>query len=201
MPTLLRIDASPRGQAAHSVRLADEVMTKLIAREPDLAVIHRRLVSSEPAIDAAYADAMIAHRTAEASRGVAALSTSEELVGELERSDRLLISTPMHNYTVPAALKIWIDQVVRIGRTFQSTPDGKIGSLRDRPTFVVVSSGGWINGERARQPDHLTGYLWDILATIGIRDVTMIPLEGLSRGPDAVEEAYIAARTRIAMIS
>ncbi len=201
MPTLLRIDASPRGQAAHSVRLADEVTAKLVASEPDLAVIHRRLQSSAPVIDAVYADAMIAHRTQDASQGIAALAASEELIGELEHSDRLLISTPMHNYTVPAALKIWIDQVVRIGRTFQSTPDGKVGSLRDRPTLVVVSSGGWFTGKRARQPDHLSSYLRDILTTLGIRDVTFIALEGLSRGPDAVEEAYRAARAQIARVS
>ena len=78
----------------------------------------------------------------------------------------------MHNYTVPATLKAWLDQVVRFGRAFESTPDGKIGKLRDRPTWIVVSSGGYITGERARQPDFLTGYMSAILATIGIRDVT-----------------------------
>ncbi len=54
------------------------------------------------------------------------------------RSDALLISTPMHNFTVPAALKLWIDFVLRVGRTFKSTAEGKFGLLADRPALVLV---------------------------------------------------------------
>lgn len=197
MPTLLRIDASPRGVDAHSWRLADALMQRLLEREPDLRVIRRQLAGT-PVIDGTYANAMVAHQTREASAVVPALTHSETLIGELEQSDRLLISTPMHNYTVPAALKVWIDQVVRVGRTFRSTPEGKIGVLADRPTWVVMSSGGYVTGERARQPDFLTGYLTAILATLGIRDVTFFPLEGLNRGPAALEEAYRTAREKVA---
>ena len=100
----------------------------------------------------------------------------------------------MHNFTVPAALKAWIDQVVRFGRTFRSTPDGKIGLLADRPTYIVIAAGGYFSDKRARQPDHLTPYLKDILETIGIRDLRFITLEGLARGEDAVDEAYRSAR-------
>ncbi len=196
MPTLLRIDCSPRTLNAHSWRFADDVMQTLIALEPGLDVRRRDLTQfPPPPIDAGFDAAMRPHQTKESARGVAALAHSEMLIGELEQSDRLLISTPMHNYTVPASLKAWIDQVVRFGRTFQSTPDGKIGQLKDRPAYVVIAAGGYFTGDRARQPDYLTGYLLAILATIGIRDVTMIPLEGLNRGPEAVEQAYASART------
>ena len=43
------------------------------------------------------------------------MSRSEELIQELESSDFVVIATPMHNFTVPAALKMWIDHVVRSG--------------------------------------------------------------------------------------
>ena len=90
----------------------------------------------------------------------------------------------MHNFTVPALLKAWIDQVVRFGRTFRSTPEGKIGLLADRPTFVLVASGGYIIGERARQPDFLTPYLTAILGTIGIHDVNFVHIDGMTRDAD-----------------
>ncbi|WP_245267991.1 NAD(P)H-dependent oxidoreductase [Rhizobium sp. 42MFCr.1] len=35
------------------------------------------------------------------------------LVRELETEDYLVISTPMHNLTIPSSLKAWIDHVVR----------------------------------------------------------------------------------------
>jgi FMN-dependent NADH-azoreductase len=121
-----------------------------------------------------------------------ALAQSEELIGELEIADWVVIGTPMNNFTVPSSLKAWIDHVVRIRRTFRSTPQGKIGLLRDRPVFVVVSHGGYLGGPAA-QPDFLTPYLTAILHTIGIDRVEFVRLEGLARGPGAVAAALAAA--------
>ena len=117
------------------------------------------------------------------------MSRSEELIQELESSDFVVIGTPVHNFTVPSALKAWIDHVVRIRRTFNKTGDGYAGMLRDRPVFVAVSSGGRYSGERARQPDFLTPYLRAILGIIGLHDLTFFSVEGSSLGPDAVAEA------------
>ena len=121
------------------------------------------------------------------------MSRSEELIQELERSDYVVIGTPMHNFTVPSALKAWIDHVVRVRRTFNSTKEGYVGRLRDRPVFVAVSSGGRYSGERARQPDFLTPYLRAILGIIGLHDLTVFAIEGSALGPDALVEARIRA--------
>jgi hypothetical protein len=48
---------------------------------------------------------------------------SDELVGELLDHDLLVISTPMHNFSVPSGSKAWIDQIVRLGLTFNHTLD------------------------------------------------------------------------------
>jgi FMN-dependent NADH-azoreductase len=73
--------------------------------------------------------------------------------------------------------------------------------LRDRPSFVVIAAGGYFTGPSPSgtpaQPDHLTLYLRDILATIGITDLTFITLEGMSRGPEAVAIALSVARSRL----
>lgn len=127
-----------------------------------------------PAISAAYAHALVARQP----NSDPALACSEQLIAEVERSDGLLISTPMHNFTVPAVLKQWIDYVLRIGRTFTSTPEGKFGLLADRPALVLVRSGGICTGAAARQPDFLTPYLKQVLAVIGISTVDFIYLEG-----------------------
>ena len=198
MTTILRIDCSPRGAEAHSWRMADELMQRLTTRYPGAQVIRRNLAETlPPLVDQAFAAAMREHQTAEGAKGVAALATSEAMIAELEASDVLVLSTPMHNFTVPANLKAWIDQVVRFGRTFQSTPDGKVGLLQDRPTFVIVASGGHFMPPKARQPDFLTAYLGSILATIGIHDVTILPLEGLTRGDAEMAEAYRRVREQI----
>jgi FMN-dependent NADH-azoreductase len=202
MPALLRIDASPRGPQAHCARMADTLVEHLVRQRPDLRVQQRSLAQDPPPfVDHAFAGAMGTHTTAESASRVPALSTSETLIGELEASDVLVIATPMHNFTVPAALKAWIDQVVRVGRTFKITPEGKIGSLADRPAFVVVSSGGFYSGAEARQPDFLTPYLTAILATIGISGVTFIRMEGLTRGEMPLARAVDQARRQIAALT
>jgi len=85
-------------------------------------------------------------------------------------------------------LKAWIDQVLRFERTFTRTPEGKRGLLADRPTYVVVATGGFITGERARQPDFLTPYLTAVLATLGIRTVEFLHLEPVARASDRESE-------------
>jgi Flavodoxin-like fold/Cupin len=59
-----------------------------------------------------------------------ALDLSEMLIQEVEAADVIVIGTPMHNLTVPSVLKAWIDRILRAGRTFKSTPAGKVGMLR-----------------------------------------------------------------------
>lgn len=140
-----------------------------------------------PHIDGNYADA---HKMSEdALARKATIAYSELLIRELENADVLVISTPMHNLTVPSVLKAWIDNVVRAGRTFNVTPNGKIGMLRDRPTFIAVASGGKFSGERARQPDFLTPYLETIFATIGLHDLTFFSVQGTGLGPETVAQA------------
>ena len=123
---------------------------------------------------------------------------SEQLIREIETTDVLIVNTPMHNFTVPAALKLWIDYVLRIHRTFASTPEGKVGLMRDRPAYVIVGSGGFHEGEHARQPDFLTPYLRYALGSIGLKRLHFVLLQGLVRGDDAVAEVMQNARKEIA---
>ncbi len=145
-----------------------------------------------PHIDASYASALGATESSFAEAfPMGSMSRSEELIQELERSDYVVIGTPMHNFTVPSALKAWIDHVVRVRRTFDSTKEGYVGRLRDRPVFIAVSSGGRYSGERARQPDFLTPYLRAILGIIGLHNLTVFSIEGTALGQDALGEARI----------
>ncbi|MDC0720438.1 FMN-dependent NADH-azoreductase [Nannocystis bainbridge] len=195
MPSILAIYASPRGAASHSEQVGRMVVERLLRRSLDADLIVRRVgVEPPPHIDAAYAAAMAtpeAHHTA-ADRQ--ALTRSEAMIAELEATDRLVIATPMHNFTVPSTLKAWIDHVVRARRSFALTPRGKEGLLADRPTYVVVSAGGAVSGDGPRQPDFVTPYLQHVLSVVGICDVRFHILESLVRGPEAVQAAERRAR-------
>jgi FMN-dependent NADH-azoreductase len=194
MTYLLRIDVSARGLASHSRRFGDEAANHLLSHYKIDRVVHRDIAGDLLApVGSEYVQAMLVHTSREASAGIPALSLSEHLIDELDAAQVLLISTPIHNYTVPAALKAWIDHIVRVGRTFKSTPGGKVGTLPDRPTLVVSASGGYFSGSSAPQPDFFTPYIDAVLATIGIRSVRHVRLEGMTRGEEAVRRAYAQA--------
>ena len=194
---ILLINASPHGEASHGYRFADEIVGVLrehtAPAAADIEVIERDLAAAPlPPVARDYARA-VTSRTPDK----ALFDVSEQLIDEIETTDALIINTPMHNFTVPAALKLWIDYALRIHRTFASTPEGKVGLMRDRPTIVIVGSGGVHSGERARQPDFLTPYLRYALGTIGIHSVQFLLLQGLVMGEAAVAEALDAARAQL----
>jgi FMN-dependent NADH-azoreductase len=198
MRAILHLTSSPRGAEAYSHIISTELVNTLCARHPGATVVARDLAAAPACfVDAAFTRAIRDPAAIDAP----AFAASQALIAELEASDALVIGTPMNNFAVPAPLKAWIDQVVRIHRSFRSTPAGKIGLLRDRPSYIVVASGGYFTGPSPSgtpaQPDHLTPYLRDILPTIGITDLTFITLEGLSRGADAVAIALAAGRARL----
>ena len=185
---ILHVSCSPRGRASESHRLAQEIVRHLMQVEPTATVVERHPGDgSLPGIDEDYAQSQQASADV-SSAGTA--SRSEALIRELESADVVVIGTPMHNFTVPAALKLWIDHVVRVRRTFDVSTSGKVGLLRDRPVLVAVSSGGRFSGEGTHQPDFLTPYLRAILGIIGLHDVAFFSVEGMAFGPAFVAEAW-----------
>lgn len=192
MTKILLLNSGPHSDASHGYKLAIETIAA--AQIDNARIIERDLVQSPiPPIGRDYAMAITSHTPHDAKE----FDWSERLIVELEQSNMLFIVTPMHNFTVPASLKLWLDHVIRINRSFNSTPQGKIGLMQDRPTFVLVSSGGFHVGERAKQLDFLTPYLRYALASIGIKDVHFFPLEGLVFGPEAVSKTVEEARLQL----
>jgi FMN-dependent NADH-azoreductase len=190
---ILHVSCSPRGQAAESYQLSQKIIGFLLESEPTAILVNREIGGGALShIDGSYATALGAsQRSAVELFPEGSMAQSEELIAELESADVVVIGTPMHNFTVPSALKAWIDHIVRVRRTFNITRGGYVGTLRDRPVFVAVSSGGRFSGERANSPDFLTPYLKAVLGTIGLHDVTFFSVQGTSAGPDAVAATRI----------
>jgi FMN-dependent NADH-azoreductase len=193
MTTILQILVSPRPQA-FSRQMAGEVVAHIIRRYPSARVVSRDLAAEPPPHpDRELYDAILSATPDDDPR----FALSETYIRELEAADFVVIGTPVNNFTVPSTLKAWIDHIVRIRRTFRSTPQGKIGMLRDRPLIVVSAHGGYVTIPPT-QPDFLTDYVRTVFETIGISSVEFLRLEGMSRGPEAVARALDSAQSRIA---
>lgn len=190
---LLLLDCSPRGDDSTSRHLTRQLLPALSARFGRPLRVTQRNLGTEPLppISADYAGSLLLSAAEGRARYGDALAVSDQLIRELEAADVLWISTPVHNFTVPAVLKQWIDLVVRRDVTFVTTGEGKVGLLRDRPTFVAVTSGGAMFREPALQPDFFRPLLSAVLAVIGIRDVAYLPATGLA-GADVPLERVAA---------
>jgi len=189
---ILHVSCSPRGRSSESLRLSREIIGRLLEVDPAATLIHRVVGDGTiPPIDEAYA---ASQQSSVDLSTTGSAARSDELIQELENSDVVVIATPMHNFSAPAALKLWIDHVVRVRRTFDVTSAGKVGLLRDRPVLVAVSSGGRFSGDGVRQPDFLTTYLKTILGMVGLHDLAFFAVQGTAFGPDAVAEARAMSR-------
>ena len=198
MKTLLCLDSSPRAERSHSRQLTAYYSQAWQAAHPDGTVVHRELgitpvpFVSEDWIAGAYSDP--AGHTPEQQ---AAISVSNELVDELFAADELLIGAPMYNFGVPASLKAWIDQVVRVGRTFEY-PSYQGLVTGKRATVITARGGaGYGPGEAMAHLDAEVPYLKQILGFIGITDVAVIYADNTA-GADEVRESSLAkAKSKI----
>jgi FMN-dependent NADH-azoreductase len=107
---------------------------------------------------------------------------SDHLIEELEAADIIVIGAPMHNFAIPSPLKGWIDQVVRLGKTFGYGPSGVRGLLAKKRVIVVTARGGaYPKGTAGEKLDFQEPYLRHILGFIGLTDVTFIHAENQAR--------------------
>jgi FMN-dependent NADH-azoreductase len=110
------------------------------------------------------------------------LSTSDALIEELRAADTIVIGAPMYNFAIPSLLKAWIDQIVRMGKTFAYGAQGRQGLLGDKKVFVITSRGGaYEKGTPAEKADFQEPYLRHIFDFIGLTDVTFIHAENQAR--------------------
>jgi FMN-dependent NADH-azoreductase len=94
----------------------------------------------------------------------AAESLQDQLITELLAADVLLVGAPLYNYSVPSALKAWIDHIHVPGRT--APFDGQTQPLAGRPAVVVSSRGASYDAGSPREGwDHATPVLQLILGT------------------------------------
>ncbi len=92
----------------------------------------------------------------------------EPLLTELRSADTVLIGTPMYNYSIPAALKAWLDQV-----TFP-----KMSLVPTRFVVATARGGAYSPGAPKAAYDYQERYLRDFFAGhYGVSDTVFINAE------------------------
>jgi FMN-dependent NADH-azoreductase len=182
MAVLLHLDSSPLSSSI-TRELTAEFTAAWSAAHPESSVIHRDLTQNPPApIDAAWIGASYTPADARTPEQNAILSTSEQLVSELEQADEYVFGVAMHNFSIPSTLKLWIDQVARVGRTFAYGPNGPEGLLKNKKATVIIASGGnYVLGTPLGALNFVEPYLKTILGFLGITNVEFVTAGGAAQ--------------------
>jgi len=179
---ILRIDSSLRTDDSVSRRLGDVVLERLLQQQPQATVERVDLAHGMSSIDAAWVAANFTAADLRNAGQLDRLAESDAAVAQLQRADTIVLTAPVYNFSVPAALRDWIDHVCRAGLTFRYTAHGPEGLLADRPVYLVVASGGV---ELGGPVDFASTYLRQVFRFIGIDDVQLIGAERTAAGTEA----------------
>jgi FMN-dependent NADH-azoreductase len=191
---ILHLDSSPRGERSHSRQLTHAFVEELEKSNADSYVVYRDLGRRPvPHIDEAWIAAAFSDPATHTPELRDAIRMSDELVDELLASDVIVIGAPMFNFSIPATLKAWIDQVVRVGRTF--TKDYQ-GLVTGKKIFVLTArgAGGYGPGEAMEALNYHDTYLKVVLGKMGMNDVTFIHDEKTPTGETNIEASLSQVR-------
>jgi len=179
MKKLLRIDCSARITGSHSRELADYFEKKWREANTNGIVVRRDLSKQQlphiqnDTIKGFYTPAE--QMTPESKKATA---LSDELIAELKSADEILISSPLYNLNIPSNLKAYLDQVVRIGHTFNINEKGYYGLLENKTTYLITTKGGVYKDTPMEEYDFQKPYLQAILAHMGLKEQKTYALEG-----------------------
>lgn len=189
---ILVLKSSPRGSNAVSNQLVDILKTKF---ESSGAVITERDISKGlPFVSETLIQAYFSDPATHTDEHKAEVAVSDELINEFLAHDTVVIGLPLYNFSVPAALKAYIDLIVRAGVTFKYNGPGQYeGLVKGKKVYVVLASGGVPIGS---DYDQASSYLKNILGFLGVTDVEVLGVSG-TNDPAVAEEAITNAKEEI----
>jgi FMN-dependent NADH-azoreductase len=183
LSTLLKFDSSPMGEHSISRKLTTQLAESWLKSHPGGTIISRDLTALDiPSIGAQWVAAAYTPEETRTAEQAQLLSISDELITDLQQADEYVFGVPMHNFSIPSTLKLWIDQVVRAGKTFSYSSAGPKGLLTGKKATLLIASGGaYEQGSPSASYNFVTPYLLTVFGFIGITDVTIIAAESTAQ--------------------
>lgn len=187
---ILRIDSSVRLQNSKTRMLTDYFLEQLLEHNDfslktrDVGIIPPKFPNDE-FIKANYTTEV--NRTAEMK---SILASSDILIDELLDADKIIIASPMYNFSISATLKAYIDNIVRVGRTFALDETGAMKGLLVGKKALVITSRGAMSyeyGAMLHSFDFQQNYLSALLNFLGIDDIKFINTEGQDFGSEELK--------------
>jgi FMN-dependent NADH-azoreductase len=180
MATLLHIDSSPLYGRSVSRELTAAFVSQWKASHPDGTVVVRDLYATPlPPVTAEWVAAVYTPEDGRTPQQKELLSLSDLLVAELDQADEYILGVPMHNFGVPSVLKLWIDQIARVGKTFSyanGTPRGLV--VGKQATFIIATGGSYDAQTQMASFNFVEPYLRSVFGFLGVTAVNFLTAGG-----------------------
>jgi FMN-dependent NADH-azoreductase len=213
MVRLLHIDSSARpgrsgeqAHGSHTRRLSARFVRQWQAKRPQDPVVYRDLALSPPTpVTGQWVHAAFTAQEQREPWMRAALAESDTLVDELAGADLIVIGVPMYNFGMPSTLKAWIDNIVRVGRTFgfdrsrSGEPYWPLLADQGKRLVLLSSRGdyGYQPGERLGASNHVEAGVITALRYIGIDAVDRIAIEYDEFADERLHASIAAAEAEV----
>lgn len=177
MKTLLAIHSSGRTTRSVTRGHVARFVQRWRGSAPDFTLVQRDVgVAPPPSVSEPWIAAAFDWPR---SRLDGALRYSETLVEEIESADAIVLGVPMYNFGMPAQLKAYFDQVIRIDRTFSFHPGTEQPYrplLAPKPCVVIMSLSdeALYPGGALAHLNFVESHLRTLWAFIGIREIEFV---------------------------
>lgn len=209
---ILHIDSSARQglsgrdpHGSHSRRLGESVIRRWSSARPQDEIVYRDVGLAPPShVDAEWIAAAFSPPGRRSDEQRARLAESDRLVAELMAADLVVVGAPMYNFGMPAPLKAWLDNIVRVGVTF-----GFDRARAGEPYWPMLPSGkrlvilgargdyGYDPGGRQADVNFVEAGLKAPLAYIGLRDTDSIAVEFDEFADERLARSIAAAESSV----
>jgi len=185
MSRALVIDSSSRYVGSVTRALTQQFISTFEGSNGESNLVYRDLAkSSVPHLSAEAIEGFFSPTPS--LRAKRATVLSDLLLEEFLSADLICIGVPVYNFNLPSALKAYLDQIVRIGKTFQKQGDGRLqGLCSGKDILVLYSMGGMY---KDTDMDFIKPYFKAITKFIGADRVDFVAIEGTSRAGFRLED-------------
>lgn len=212
MATILHIDSSARpgrsgtdAHGSHTRRLSAHFIKRWKSLWPDDQVIYRDVGAEPPKpVTGSWVHAAFTPADQREPWMHDVLAESDSLVDELLAADVIVAGVPMYNFGVPAQFKAYIDNIVRVGRTFGFERKGDEVSywpmVSNTKRLMLLSSRGDVGYDREDMltaSNHVEPSVRTAFAYIGVTDVWSAAAEYDEYGGERLQNSLKQAEEAI----
>lgn len=193
---LLYIESSPMGERSTSSTVASAFIAACKAKDPELEITELNLFSEQlPEFDREASDQKYQQITGLLTGKGKPAPTDQwsKILGYIEQlkaADKVVVSAPMWNFSIPYKLKHYIDLICQPGESFSFDPKtlDYIGLIKDKPLQLVLSSSSeypdpFPKIDGGTKQDYQRSYLNHVFKFIGFEDIRTIKIEPTTAMP------------------